>query len=357
MAAIVDGLVSGLGISDSAAGNIGSANIYGAAAGALLAVPLVRRVSWRPMAIAALLGLITIDLVSTVIRSADLLFWVRLTHGVVGGLLVGVAFAIIARTKTPDRTFGMLLFVQFGLGGLGVMFLPRLTPIYGTQALFLSLAAFSFATLLMVPFLDRYPPKQAKPNAAPQGRLLVLPLVLTLLAIFIFQAANMALLAFIIRLGLDYGLTRTYVSGALGLATWIALIGPFIVIGVGVRFGRVWPLAIGMALTLAGTGFFHWSGYPWAYLLANCATGITWGLVIAYLLGMTAEFDTAGRTAALGGFISKLGLASGPFVASRLLLNAGFDFGSLINFALIGLGLSTIVMLIPAAYLDRLRKA
>ena len=54
MAAIVDGLVSGLGISDSAAGNIGSANIYGAAFGALAAVFLVKIIPWRRAAIVCL---------------------------------------------------------------------------------------------------------------------------------------------------------------------------------------------------------------------------------------------------------------------------------------------------------------
>ncbi|MEM9600586.1 MAG: hypothetical protein AAF926_06160 [Pseudomonadota bacterium] len=44
MAAIVDGLVSGLGLTDAQAGNIGSANIYGAAFGALLAILAVKRI-------------------------------------------------------------------------------------------------------------------------------------------------------------------------------------------------------------------------------------------------------------------------------------------------------------------------
>ncbi len=356
MAAIVDGLVSGMGVSESAAGNIGSANIYGAALGALFAVTVVKRFPWRPMALAALFGLIALDLGSIPVTSADALLGMRLVHGLFGGFLVGVAFSIIARTKSPDRTFGTLLFVQFGLGGLGVMFLPRLVPIYGTQALFLSLAAFSLATLLMVPFLHRYPVDRHTRTMISQGRVKTFPLSMTLLAIFIFQAANMALLAFIIRLGLNYGLDRNYVSMALGLATWVALLGPLVVMVIGIRFGRFWPLLFGMALTLGGTGFFHLSGQAWAYLFANCATGITWGMVIAYLLGMTAEFDKAGRLSAFGGFISKLGLATGPLIAGRI-LDAGFGFASLINFALIGLGLSTIVMLLPALNLDRTAKS
>jgi len=54
-------------------------------------------------------------------------------------VLTGTAFAVIARTANPDRTFGRVLFVQVGLGGLGVMVLPPLAPEYGTQALFIAL--------------------------------------------------------------------------------------------------------------------------------------------------------------------------------------------------------------------------
>ena len=352
MAAIVDGLVVGLGLSDRQAGDIGSANIYGAALGALVAALTIKRIAWRPAAVLSLLALIAIDVASIWIRSADVLLVVRLIHGIVGGFLVGVGFAVIARTADPDRSFGMLLFVQFGLGGLGVMTLPNLVPHYGTSALFIALAAFSVVTLLMVPFLSDYPPRKKPRIAEGEGRILWTPLCMNLGAIFLFQAANMGLLAFIIRLGVDYGLDRDYVSTALGLATWVALIGPALVVFLGLRFGRFRPLLAGMLLTLVGTALFHWSGHAWAYMVANCGTGITWGMVIAYLLGMSSQFDRTGRTAALGGFISKVGLASGPFVAGRI-LGAGHGFGVLINVALAGLALSAIVMLVPALRLDR----
>ncbi|MEO1657267.1 MAG: MFS transporter [Pseudomonadota bacterium] len=355
MAAIVDGLVDSLGITENQAGNIGSANIYGAAIGALAAVPVIKRLSWRPLAIASLLVLIALDLGSMALREPSVLLLARFVHGVVGGFLVGVAFGVIARTAAPDKTFGMMLFVQFGLGGLGVMFIPQLVPTFGTPILFLSLVSFSVVTLLMVPFLGAYPQKDADGTKSARSGIDVGPLSLTLVAIFLFQAGNMALLAFIIRLGLDYGLDRTYTSTALGLATWVALLGPLTVIVAGIKLGRTLPLACGMALTLAGMGLFHLSGEPWAYLVANCTTGITWGLVIAYLLGMTAEFDAAGRMSALGGFISKMGLATGPLVAGRL-LGADLGFGFLINGAIVVLAVSTLFMIIPSLALDQKAK-
>lgn len=352
MAAIVDGLVAGLGLSENQAGQIGSANIYGAALGALAAVFLVRDWPWRRVAWICLAILIAVDIGSIWIGAFEILLPVRMAHGVVGGLLTGTAFAVIARTANPDRTFGMLLFVQFGLGGLAVMVLPPLAPLYGTQALFIALALFSLATLAMLPFLADYPPRET--HAATASRIRWTPLALTYAAIFMFQAANMGLLAYIIRLGISYGLDRTYVSMALGLATWVALAGPFLVMVCGLRFGRFRLLGAGMILTFGGTALFHWSGDPVAYLVANCGTGITWGFVIAYLLGMSAEFDAAGRASAFAGFVSKMGLASGPLAAGAM-LGSGLGFAWLLNGALAVLVISWVLMLWPARVLDNAR--
>ncbi|MFA7263446.1 MAG: hypothetical protein WC068_10535, partial [Caulobacter sp.] len=263
MAALVDGLISGAGLTARQAGLVASANVYGAAVGALTAVFIIRKLPWRPTAVTVLLGLITIDLASTLLRDPQVLIAVRFLHGLVGGLLVGVAFAVIARTKSPDRTFGMLLVVQFGLGGLGLMFLPRLVPVFGPGVLFIALATFSLATLAMTPFLGAY---EAAPKVAatgPKAPTRWIPLVLVFVAIFLFQAANMGLAAYIIGLGKGAGLELGFITDTLGAANWIGALGSVLVVVMGARFGRFWPVAAGLALTLAGTWAFHFSELPW----------------------------------------------------------------------------------------------
>lgn len=353
MAALVDGLISGAGLTSKQAGLVVSANVYGAAVGALVAVFIIRRLLWRPTALSVLCGLIVVDLISTLIKAPELLIGLRFFHGLMGGLLVGVAFAVIARTKTPDRTFGMLLVVQFGLGGLGLMFLPRLVPVFGHGVLFLALAAFSAVTLAMTPFLGVYAPRPAPSPLAARAVTRWVPLILAFAAIFLFQAANMGLAAYIIGLGKAAGLGLGLITGTLGAANWIGALGSMLVVMIGVRFGRFWPLMAGLALTLGGTWAFHFSGLPWIFLIANIGTAVTWAFVIPYLLGMCAAFDTVGQMAALGGFFSKMGLASGPALAAFVV--AGGQYDGLINLALAGLLLSGLASIAPALALDRQR--
>jgi predicted MFS family arabinose efflux permease len=353
MPALVNGLIDALGFSNQQAGAIGSANMYGAAIGALTIVFIIKRLRWKLAAVAFLLSLITIDLFSMLISDANTLMIVRFIHGLVGGMLVGTGFAIIARTADIDRTFGVLLFVQFGLGGLGVMFLPGLVPVYGTAVLFFALIAFSVVTLMMLPFLPDYPVKPKTPQATGDKTATIDKpnLLLTLLAIFTFQGANMGLYAFIIGLGKHYGLEADFISLTLGIAAWIGLAGAGLVIIMSTRYGHFKPVFFGTLITATGSAAFVYSDIASIFFIANCLLGITWAFVIAYLLGLAAKFDVTGQMAALGGFASKMGLASGPVVAAWLLGQDNYQ--RLIIVAVVVLVVSALLAWKPARKQDQ----
>ena len=351
MPAIVDGLIEGLGFSVEDAGFVGSANVYGAALGALAIVFLIKRLRWRPTAYSLLALLISMDLLSTLVTSPMPLIAARFVHGVVGGALVGTGFSVIARASQPDRTFGVLLVVQFGLGGLGNLYLPRLVPLFGTDALFLSLIAFSTVTLLMVPFLAEYRPRQATEVSDDAAGVAVVPLALTLLAIFLFQAANMGLFAFIIGLGRQAGLELGFITWTLALSGWIGIVGALLVVALDTTYGRTRPIGVAIILTMGGFWALHYSGNATLFLVANCAMGITWAFIIPYLLGLAADFDKTGQMAALGGFASKMGLASGP-LAAGVLLGPEENYGLMINIGIVTLVACMIAGVVPAIRQD-----
>ena len=341
MPTIVSGLIEALGFTNQQAGNIASANMYGAASGALFIVFLVKRLNWQLAATLFLTGLIIIDLLSMKLTDPTVLLLVRFFHGFIGGMLVGTGFSLIARTTQPDRTFGVLLFVQFGFGGLGIMLIPGLVPEFGTQVLFYSLVAFNVATFLMLPFLPAYAIDPAKKLViqSTDGISRKLPIFLTLATIFLFQAANMGLFAFIIGLGEYYELELGFISTTLGIANWLGLAGAGLVILIGSRFGYLKSLLAGIAFTALALWALLYSNIPWIWVASNCLIGITWGFTISYLLGLASRFDVTGQMAAMGGFASKMGLASGPVVTAMLL---GED-----NYALI-IMVATVVMVISA---------
>ncbi|HKJ19420.1 MAG TPA: MFS transporter [Woeseiaceae bacterium] len=347
MPAIVDGLIEGLNFSNREAGLVASSNTYGAAFGAFIVVFFVKRLDWRKASYALLLALLVMDLGSIVIQEAGTMIAARAVHGFVGGALVGIGFSVMSRTSEVSRTFGYLLTIQFGLGGLGIIYLPPLAPVFGTKALFLALAAFSFVTLLMVPFLASYPAGENHHGRA-VGKIRYLPAAAALLATFLFQAANMGIYAYSIGIGKFAGLTPSFVSDSFGVAAWVAIAGSVLVILISTRFGRLLPVA-------AATWALHHSAVnpdSWlssVFWLAQLTIGIMWAFVISYLLGMNAEFDATGQMAALGGFASKMGLASGPAVAAMIVGESNYGF--VINVATVALVLALFVVLMPARVL------
>lgn len=355
MPALVSGLIDGLGFSAREAGLVSAANVYGAAAGALLIVFVVGRVHWRPVASGLLAALMLFDIVSMTMREAQPLMVIRFLHGFVGGVLVGLTYSIIARTQDPDRTFGVLLVVQFGLGGVGILVLPPLVPLVGVQVLFIALIAFALTALVMMRFLDDYPPAAAPAAATAVTQVPRWPLVLTLLCVFLFQAANMGLSAFIIEIARAEGLTTAQSGPALAVANWLGIVGAGIVVVVSARFGRTAPLMAGIVLTAIGSWFLHMSESTLVYFLANAVVAITWAMVIAYLLGMCAQLRSDGRIAVIGGFVSKLGLASGP--AAFAWFVQGDNYSPLIDVSVVALVVCGVACLAPTKWLDRRRAA
>jgi Na+/melibiose symporter-like transporter len=275
---------------------------------------------------------------------------------VVGGISVGIGLAVIARTRIPDRAFGMLLTVQYGAGGLGLMFLPRLAHQFGPQVLFLALATFTSITLLMLPFLAEYPPRERAPAlvGAPAA-VRRAPLLKTLVAVFLFQASNMGLSAFIFPLARHYGLGDAFISNTLGVANWIGALGSIAVIWLAGRQGRAAPIFIVLVATILGTAAFLHSELAFVFIAANAVTAIAWSFLIPYFFGMCSDFDPAGQSATLAGFFSKLGLASGPAAAALLL---GQDnYGLLVIVSVAGLLLCGLAVSGPARLLDAGRSA
>jgi len=355
MPAIVDGLKEGLAFSNKQAGLIASANTYGAAIGALLIVFFVAHINWRKASYVLLAALISIDLVCMFLTDATALIIVRAFYGLCGGALVGIGFSVMSRTTEVSRTFGYLLTIQFGLGGAGIIYLPGLVPVFGTKALFLSLATFGLVTMIMVPFLSEYPvtkPADRKTTGLiPSG-----PAALALIATFLFQAANMAIYAYSIGIGKFAGLDPSFVSTSLGVAAWIAIAGSVLVIVLSTRLGRLRPVSAAILITALSTWALHYSDInpnSWissVFWLANAVIAITWAFTISYLLGMCAEFDSTGQMAALGGFASKMGLASGPFFAAYVV--GENNYALIITASSLCLLLCMLAALLPSKNLD-----
>jgi predicted MFS family arabinose efflux permease len=347
--AFLSAFVDGLGVERDVAGYIVSANKYGAAFGALIATFIVKRVEWRKVIRLLFMALIAFDLISTQFSNPQTLIILRFIHGTIGGLSVGIGLSIIARTYNPDKIFGMLLVVQYSFGSLGIWLVPRLVDSFGYSAAFGTLISFTLMTLLILPFVPNVESPSKSDNTT--SGLFQIPMTMMLFfvlcALFLFQAANMGVADYAFELGKDIGLSNNEISNILTLANIISISGGLLVYIIGTKFGRTIPLIIGISVATIFTYLLHYSDNTNIYFIANTFTGIAWGFTIPYLLGLCATFDFHGQMAALAGFVSKMGLASGPLIGSLFIISNGFSY--IINLATIAL----LIVLILSVYVSK----
>lgn len=356
---LIAALREGLAYPARDAGFIGAADVYGTALGGAVAALLVRRLPWWPAIAAALLALIALDLLSCFVSGFGPLCALRLAHGLVGGLSVGLGFSVIARTPDPDRAFGMLILVQFGLAGLCVMILPRLIAPLGAAAAFLGLAAVSLLALLALARVPEYAPirgRDAPAGTTPDARLrLSLPLLLALLSLFLFQAAKTGLYSYIFGLGRALQLGEGFLSAVLGIAAWAGSAGALLVAVVGLKYGRLRPLALAISLTLvAYLALLRLGSWPAVFAASEMVAVIAWAFIAPYLFGLCAAFDGEGRAAAWSSFFSKSGMATGPALGGLLLAETHYE--RLIWLAVAGLLCCALSAAWPAWRLERTAK-
>ena len=343
--AFLSAFVDGLGVGRDEAGLIVSANKYGAAAGALIATFLVKNIPWRKTTAILLVLMMLVDIISSQITSAENLIAIRFLHGTIGGVSVGIGLSVIARTLNPDKIFGMLLVVQYSFGSLGIWTVPRLVESFGHMAVFGVLMLFSVMTLVILPFIPNVREAKSTNNSFKINFSYLL--VLALIALFLFQASNMGVADYAFELGKDIGLVNTEISNLLTVANIISISGGLFVYVIGTKYGRTIPLFIGVSISAIFTYLLHYSENITMYFIANTVTGIAWAFVIPYILGLCASFDSHGQMAALAGFVSKVGLATGPLVGSMFILNYGFEM--ILNIATIALIGATILITYSSA--------
>ncbi|HEY3808803.1 MAG TPA: MFS transporter [Steroidobacteraceae bacterium] len=317
MPALVDALQVALGFSPEAAGRVGSLNTYGGAFGALCMAAFGRRLPWRATLLSLAAGLIIFDLLSIRIATPWTMMAVRFVHGTLGGGMVAMAYLVISRVSRPSRTFALVIALQYGAYMVSIVVLPVLVRSLGMAPLFLVLVAFSALTMALILFLPDYPEtREVSRIAGAGGATEVLPRLLALASVVLFQAGNMAVNAYIVGLGQSAGLTLRDELPALSAAGLAGLMGSVAVVLLPSRSNPMGPVIIAISMALLGILGLLQAGDRAVWLLASVMNGFAWGATLPLLIGLCASMDRAGSGAMWSSFMSKLGLASGPMLGS-----------------------------------------
>ncbi|MFF0157779.1 MFS transporter [Streptomyces sp. NPDC005263] len=333
-------LDSGLPLSATQAGAVGSALLLSSASAGFVLASRVERIGARALArlglTLAVLGYGTAALTSSVPAVV--------AGAVLGGFGSGTATTVaatgIAAQRDPHRITTLGLLSVSALAGVVYLTVPHLGPGHGQPP-----AAIALTALAVWPVTGRLPERTTATRQArsPQEALPHLRAGLVLAAaLLLWSLAQNSLWGVSGRIGLTQaGLSEATVGAVFAVALGAGLLGVLGAGALGPRLGRALPVGVGTAL-IAGCIALSASATD----LTGFATGeIAWNtlypIVLSYVLGLAASLDPRGRWAVLVGSASSLGTAAGPLAGSLLSARAGFPAMGVI------LGLGLLVITVP----------
>ncbi|MFD5798424.1 MFS transporter [Streptomyces diastatochromogenes] len=352
-------LDTGLPLSATQAGAIGSALLLSSAAAGFLLASRVERIGARTLARLGLAlaflgysGAALTGVVPAVVAGS-------LVGGFGSGTVTAVAASGIAAQRDPHRVTTLGLLGVSALAGALYLTIPHLGPGHGQPV-----AAIALTALAVWPLTGRLSGRTAPARTLPhartrsrggtpidRGRLPHLRAGLLLAAAMpCWSLVQNSLWGVSGRIGLDQAhLTEVTVGAVFAVALGAGLVGVVGAGALGPRLGRAVPIGLGTAL-IAGCIALSASATD----LPSFAGGeIAWNLlypvVLSYVIGLAASLDPRGRWAVYVGSASSLGTAAGPLTGSVLAAWAGFPvMGEMLAVGLLGVAVPLTVVALRA---------
>jgi MFS family permease len=161
--------------------------------------------------------------------------------------------------------------------------------------------------------------------------------------LFMFEVGQGGVWMFIAQIGEYTGLTEYEVGNVITGSGLAGLIGGVLATWLGGRFGRKWPIVLGLGLNVMAAVGIALTTNSLSYVFFNFLWNAAYYFVVPYLMGAMAAMDDLGRWVVASDGAWTLGDAAGPAVAGALVEWGGHR--PLAVLALVG-GLSCMFMLL-----------
>ncbi|MFE2579420.1 MFS transporter [Streptomyces sp. NPDC059378] len=325
---LVGRLDSGLPLSATQAGAVGSALLLSSAAAGFLFASRVDRIGARRLARVGLAlaaigygGAALTGAVPAVVLGA-------LLGGFGSGTLTAVAATRIATQPDPHRASALGLLGVSGLAGLLYLTLPHLGPGHGRPLLALALTALAVWPLtgrLPAPAAAAPVPRRQRARRQRPGRLRPCSGLVLVSVMPCWSLVQNSLWGVSGRIGLTQAhLTEAAVGVVFAVALGAALLGVLGARALGPRLGRALPIGAGTALIAGCVALSASATGPTTFAIGQIAWNTVYPVVMSYVIGLAASLAPCGRWAVLVGSAASLGTAAGPLTGSLLAARAGF---------------------------------
>ncbi|MEG5552122.1 hypothetical protein UXO11_21310 [Enterobacter wuhouensis] len=302
-------------LNESQVGIAAMLELFTLAVGGIAGPVILNTGALRKRMVAVAILLIAINLLMPFFTTALEVFAARAAAGLIGGLLVGACYLILAHADNPSKTNAIFMALSAIPQIAAVYVVPLVvTPLLGTYGGFIVYAAVVGLALLSSVLLPKDTVEQS-PEAT--GKLRITPaLVVLLLAITVQMAGIGAAWSFMERYAQLAGFSSTSIAIAFALSLLLQLGGalayawkgenlPYRVVqllGPVVIAGFILPFILGI-------------GEVW-YILLMSAFGFAWLLIQPIQIKFSIDFDPSRWSAVILGPLALIGLSCGPLISA-----------------------------------------
>lgn len=310
----------GLGFDDQQLGLITSAYFTGFTVSTISAYYWIRKFDWRKAA--SLLALATLSTSGLLILAESFTAYLALLAllGASTSAIYAIGTTYLGDTANPARSYGFKIGAEAALGALLLFLLPPFVVAqWGLQGLLVSmLGVFAVLTLSIIWLpVKGIKDSEVVPHIKGESGVLLLPIVLSLIAFFVFFAGISALWAFIERIGNDAGYDGSDVGLALSVSLVVAMGGSFLAAAIGDRIGFFKPVLAALVVTVVALLALDRTGFVY-YLVGACLFALAYGFALPMQVTIVSCFDTKGEFVVLTAAAIALGGIAGPAAAGFL---------------------------------------
>lgn len=313
---VVQAFVDMGSLTESEAGYVASAEMFGIAAATVLMVYVSRRLPLRVLACGALLINAAANLACLVDAGMPVLAALRSLVGLSSGALISAGYALVGRSLKPDRDFGLLIAVVLCYGAIGLLILPNALQRWSLHALYGALSVFAVLGLLSLSRLAvADAPLAADTGSFTFGGRAGAWLLVGIMAFFLGQGMVWPYLALI---GTSSGTAASQVGVALMVSQFVGIGGAALVAACGAQHRHAALLSAGIVSSIgAMTAFFgHLTAV--SFTVAVSVFNLAANFVTPLLMAIVATAHSP-RLIMTGAAVQMLGLAIGPAVAASVI--------------------------------------
>ena len=314
----VQGMARYLHFSESNAGDIASAEMWGIALTTVLLTFFASRLDWHHVLRFSLVTMIVAN-VACIFTDHALAFGIwRFIAGFGAGGAVSLSFTVIGLTDKPDRNFGYYIMWVLFYGAVVLPAMPSIYQFVGMIGMLIFFAALPAAALL---FMHRLP-HSGEEHVQVEEDAVDLSWTykgMAIASIFIYFVAQGVVWAYLFFIGTSGGGTEQQVANGLTASQFAGVAGGFTVAMLGHRAGRVAPLSLSILGSFVPLFFLFGQMGIIIYTAAVCVYNYSWNVANPYYMAVMASFDRTGRVVVYAVAGQMLGLANGPWIAARII--------------------------------------